>query len=409
MQKNVPSRRELDLAVSRAARFPGILEIDEPSPMQPLAGGALMLFAVLPALLVAWAFAFVVRRNARRWGLVDEPDARKAHGAPVPLGGGVAIWLGVVATFGMAHLGLLMASSSELVAAWIPSFAQGHLGGLREKSLDLWVLLACGTVLMLLGLWDDRKGVHWAWRLGVEVAVAAFCVYWQGTRLTIFIELPIITWALSVLWIVALINSFNMLDNMDGASGGVACIISLTLSLFLLFPPLSSKMEPQLFVAGFLMVLAGALLGFLIHNRPPARLFMGDAGAYFIGFYIAVATLLATYTSYRSPTPHAVLAPICASAVPLYDMVTVLWIRIRAGESPVKADRNHFSHRLVDLGLTKTQAVLTLYLTTATCGLAALLLHRVDLTGAVIVVGVVVCSLSVINILETTARRKIKP
>ncbi len=377
--------------------------------MQPLAGGALMLVAALPAFLVAWGFAFVVRKNARRWGLVDVPDARKAHAAPVPLGGGLAIWLGVVATFGAAHLVLQQASSNAWVAGWVPSFAQAHVGGLREKSLDLWVLLACGTILMLLGLWDDRKGVHWSLRLGVELAVAAFCVYWQGTRLTIFIELPIITWALSIFWIVALVNSFNMLDNMDGASGGVACIISLMLSLFLLFPPLSSEMEPQLFVAGFLMVLMGALLGFLAHNRPPARLFMGDAGAYFIGFYIAVATLLATYTSYRSPTPHAVLAPICASAVPLYDMVTVMWIRIRAGESPVKADRNHFSHRLVDLGLSKTQAVLTLYLTTATCGLAALLLHRVDMIGAMIVIGVVFCSLSVINILETTARRKIRP
>ncbi len=377
--------------------------------MQPLAGGALMLVAALPAFLVAWGFAFVVRKSARRWGLVDVPDARKAHAAPVPLGGGLAIWLGVVATFGAAHLVLQQASSNAWVAGWVPSFAQAHLGGLREKLLDLWVLLACGTILMLLGLWDDRKGVHWSLRLGVELAVAAFCVYWQGTRLTIFIELPIITWALSIFWIVALVNSFNMLDNMDGASGGVACIISLMLSLFLLFPPLSSEMEPQLFVAGFLMVLMGALLGFLAHNRPPARLFMGDAGAYFIGFYIAVATLLATYTSYRSPTPHAVLAPICASAVPLYDMVTVMWIRIRAGESPVKADRNHFSHRLVDLGLSKTQAVLTLYLTTATCGLAALLLHRVDMIGAMIVIGVVFCSLSVINILETTARRKIRP
>lgn len=377
--------------------------------MDLTSGCLLMLGAALPALLIAWASGFVVRRKAASWGLVDQPNARKVHQDPVPLGGGLAIWLGVISTFLLGSLALGLAQSSESIAAWLPEFALPHLSGLSEKLVDLWVLLGCGTALLVLGLMDDRRGVHWTVRLGVEFAVAAFCVYWQGARLTMFIEMPIITWALSVLWIVTLINSFNMLDNMDGASGGVAGIIALMLAIFLLFPPAASEIEPQLFVGGFLLVLVGALLGFLGHNRPPARLFMGDAGAYFIGFYVAVATLLATYTTYRSPTPHAVLAPLCVTAIPLYDMATVLWIRIKSGQSPVKADRNHFSHRLVDLGLSKTQAVLTIYLVTATCGLAALLLHRVDLVGAMLVVGVVLCALSIICILETTARRKLKP
>ena len=95
-------------------------------------------------------------------------------------------------------------------------------------------------------------------------------------------------------------------------------------------------------------------------------------------------------------------------AVPLYDMTTVILIRLRAGKSPFEADKNHFSHRLVDLGLTKPQAVLTVYLTTATCGLAALLLHQVDTGGAVIIMLLVGCILSLIGILETTARRTIK-
>ena len=94
-------------------------------------------------------------------------------------------------------------------------------------------------------------------------------------------------------------------------------------------------------------------------------------------------------------------------AVPLYDMITVIWIRLRKGRSPFEADKNHFSHRLVDLGLTKGLAVLTIYLTTATCGLGALLLNRVDLFGAVIVVLMIVCILCLIAILESTARRKL--
>jgi UDP-GlcNAc:undecaprenyl-phosphate GlcNAc-1-phosphate transferase len=161
-----------------------------------------------------------------------------------------------------------------------------------------------------------------------------------------------------------------------------------------------------LFVGGFLLVLSGGLLGFLWHNRPVAKLFMGDAGSYFVGFCIAVTTLLATYASYGEAGQHAVLAPLCVMAVPLYDMVTVLWIRVREGRSPFQADKSHFSHRLVDLGLTKGQAVLTIYLTTATCGLGALLLPRVALVGTIVVVLMIVCVLALIAILEAAPRRR---
>jgi UDP-GlcNAc:undecaprenyl-phosphate GlcNAc-1-phosphate transferase len=246
--------------------------------------------------------------------------------------------------------------------------------------------------------------------LGVQISVAAFCVITQGWRLTAFIEVPHLAWIVSVflstLWIVALVNSFNMLDNMDGLSAGVALIASSVLAAVLLIAPDPTTNRPQLFVAGFLLVLAGTLLGFLWHNRPPARIFMGDAGSYFVGFCIAIATLLATYASY-SGKPHAVLAPLCVMAVPLYDMGTVLWIRIREGRSPFEADKNHFSHRLVELGLTKGQAVLTIYLTTATCGLGALLLHQVNLFGAGIILLLVLSVLCLIAILESTARRKL--
>lgn len=364
--------------------------------------------AVLPPLVIALTSGFAIRRLARKFGLLDQPNARKVHQQPVPLGGGLAIWLGVVVSFAAGQLLLWAAAANPSLAERLPSFAQTHLSGLAAKSFGLWMLMAPATVLMLIGLWDDRSGLHWGVRLAVQFAAAAFIVYWQDARLTIFLAAPWITFGLSVLWIVGLTNSFNMLDNMDGASSGVAAIASVMLAAFLLFPPESSDAEPQLFVGGFLLVLTGALLGFLWHNRPPAKMFMGDAGAYFIGFSIAAATLLATYTTYNSSRPHAVLAPICVMAVPLYDMITVIWIRLREGASPMRADKNHFTHRLVDLGLTKGQAVLTMYLTTATCGLGALLLHRVDEGGALIVALVVICILALVNILETTARRKIK-
>jgi UDP-GlcNAc:undecaprenyl-phosphate GlcNAc-1-phosphate transferase len=120
---------------------------------------------------------------------------------------------------------------------------------------------------------------------------------------------------------------------------------------------------------------------------------------------IAVAMLMATYAG-NTDRPHAVFAPLCAMAVPLYDMSTVLWIRVREGRSPFVGDRSHFSHRLVELGLNRTQAVLTIYLVTATCGLAAILLTHVSIGQAVMVLGIVVCMLLLIVILESTGWRK---
>jgi UDP-GlcNAc:undecaprenyl-phosphate GlcNAc-1-phosphate transferase len=119
-------------------------------------------------------------------------------------------------------------------------------------------------------------------------------------------------------------------------------------------------------------------------------------------------TILATFSGNGLPR-HAILAPLCVLAVPLYDTLSVVCIRLRAGRSVFQGDTNHFSHRLVALGLTKTQAVLTIYLTTTACGLGALLLHQVNAAGAAIVVLLIACLLSVIAILETTARRKMQP
>ncbi len=367
---------------------------------------------VLPSFLLCWSAVWWVRRWALRWQLVDRPGVRKVHTSPTPMGGGVAIWFGVVACFAIGQILLWLhgmgGSVGQLIEAWVPAFVRPHLDGLVYQSAKLWVLLGGATVLMVVGLIDDRRGLGWKSRLGVQFLVAAICVVWQGWRLTAFIDLPWLTWALSVLWIVALINSFNMLDNMDGLSSGIAAISAAMLAAVLLLSFDPQTRQPQIFVAGFLLVLVGSLLGFLWHNRPPATIFMGDAGSYFVGFCIAVATLLATFTEYRGVHPHAVLAPLCVMAVPLYDMVTVIWIRLREGRSPFEGDTSHFSHRLVELGLTKGQAVLTIYLTTGTCGLGALLLNRVDLFGAVIVVLMIVCILCLIAILESTARRKLK-
>ena len=365
----------------------------------------LLVGAVLSGLVVSCLAAFWIRRRAPAWGLVDQPGQRKVHATPTPLGGGIAIWLGVVVplALGQAVVWLLQSKTGFFASLPLPEIVEQNLRGLVQQAPRLWLLVGAGTVLMILGLVDDRRGLSWQVRLAVEVAVATFIV-WRGWHVTLYIDAPWLTGALSVLWIVGLINSFNMLDNMDGLSAGVAAIAAAMLAAVLLLAPDPETHGPQLFVAGFLLVLVGSLLGFLYHNRPPARLFMGDAGSYFIGFCLAVATIMATFTGGSLPR-HSILAPLCVLAVPLYDTITVVAIRLRQGRSPFKADKNHFSHRLTDLGMTKTQAVLTIYLTTATCGLGALLLWQVNVTGAAVIVLLVGCVLALVGVLETTVRR----
>ncbi|HEX5447416.1 MAG TPA: MraY family glycosyltransferase [Pirellulales bacterium] len=366
----------------------------------------------MPSLVVSAAAAAAIRRLAPHLGLVDRPGHRKVHTTPTPLGGGLAIWLGIVLPFAAGHLVLANATETGpgvfvLPGGWtLPPLVAKHVGGLQQQAPRLWFLLACATALVALGLIDDRRGLDWRLRLATQALVAAVLVgWWEGWRLSLFLQSVWLTGLLSVIWIVGLVNSFNMLDNMDGLSAGVAAIAAAMLAAVLLTTPSPITHQPQLFVSGFLLVLVGSLLGFLWHNRPPAKLFMGDAGSYFIGFCLATATSMATFTGGDLP-PHTILAPLCILAVPLYDTVTVVWIRLRQRRSPFEGDKSHFSHRLVEMGMTKGQAVLTIYLTTATCGLGGLLLHQVDEGGAWIVVLLVVCVLTLIAILETTGRKR---
>jgi UDP-GlcNAc:undecaprenyl-phosphate GlcNAc-1-phosphate transferase len=255
---------------------------------------------------------------------------------------------------------------------------------------------------------DDRFGLPWQPRLLIEFVVAGAVVYGQNLQFTMFIQLPWLTSILSVLWIVLLINSFNMLDNMDGLSAGVATIVCGMLSLMLFMTSEETRGQPQLFVAAMLLALFGGLIGFLRYNWPPATIFMGDAGSYFVGYWIAVSTLLATYVDARGTTPHSVLAPLCLLAIPIYDTLSVVYLRLREGRSPFQADKRHFSHRLVDMGLSKEQAVVAIHLATLTCSIGALLLPRTDLVGAVLVIAIVVCMLGLVSVIEGLLRKSIR-
>jgi len=361
-----------------------------------------VLACVVPAFMIALAVTGLMRWIAPRVGLIDQPAARKVHSAPTPLGGGLGIYCGFVVPVIAAQLAALWLSQQRTPPGWLPPEIAGMLPGLASRVRDVWLLIGAGTLLSAAGLLDDLRPIPWPPRLALQFLVAAALVA-GGVRGTLFVEHPWVGHLLTVLWIVGLVNSLNFLDNMDALAGGIGLIAATIFAVVML----TATGEPRWLVGGALLVLAGSLSGFLVHNRPPARIFMGDAGSTFLGLLLASLTVLGTFYDERLPSRHVILAPLCVLAVPLYDTATVIWIRLRAGRSPFQPDKSHFSHRLVDLGMTRPGAVRTVHLCTLTTGLGALLLYRVaDWTGALLIVTLVLCVLALISILESTARRR---
>ena len=353
----------------------------------------------------------MIRKKAGKLGLLDQPGVRKIHTVPIPVGGGLGIWLGVCLTLAvLSAIVLVLVRANECafstaVLSHVPHFAQEHLEGIAFRLGRLWGRLALGSVLTILGTLDDRYNLSWKLRLGVEFIVAIIAVAY-GWRATFFVDVPWITYPISVVWIVGLVNSFNMLDNMDGLSGGVAAICAIILAtVALCFAPNAESGAPQYFLAFFLIILVGSIFGFLIHNRPPAKLFMGDGGAYFIGFLLAATTLSMTYVGNSTPK-SAIFTPLVVLAVPIYDTVSVVIIRLRNRVSPFIGDNNHYSHRLVALGLTKVQAVATIYLTTTICAIGAFFLYQVSFISAVLILGQTILILTLVAILEFAGRKK---
>lgn len=361
-----------------------------------------VLLCFVPACIVSALGTALMRRLAPRWGLMDHPAARKVHVIPTPLGGGIGIWLGVVLPLlgGLAVAWCL--PYAPALRELLPAEILPHLDGVKYRSGQLWAILAGGTVLSVMGLFDDWKSLPWQPRLLVQFLVACGLVFGGGIHATVFTSVPFIGAGLTVVWILVLINSFNFLDNMDGLSAGIG-LISASLFGWIM---LTATSQPRWLVGGSLLILAGSLLGFLLHNRPPAKIFMGDTGSYFIGLMLACFTVQGTFFEYGRSGTHVILAPLCILAVPLYDICSVILIRILQGRSPFQPDKSHFSHRLVEMGLSKPAAVATIHLTTLMTGLAGLLLYQVDnWYAASLVFALILCVLAVIAILETAGRQ----
>ncbi len=344
---------------------------------------------------IGTALSWLARRVAPRFGLVDRPGGRKAHRAPTPMGGGVAIW----ATTGLVLL--LGAIGLALFRSELPAELAKHANGLWSRGPELAGMFGLATAIMIMGLIDDRVGLGWKPRLLVQVALATALVV-GGVRVTLFwpLNAPLVSGALTVFWIVGLTNAFNFLDNMDGLAAGVGLIAALLFAT-------AQAIVGGLFVPAVLLVMVGALGGFLVFNRYPASMFMGDAGSNFLGFMLGSLTVAGTFARPEEGySSYGVLSPLLVMAVPLYDTTSVVLIRLREGRSPFQADRRHFSHRLVDRGLTPPQAVRTIYLVTLAGGLGTLLLPYLGALGALVVLAQTCCLLGVVAVFEVASPPK---
>ncbi len=359
----------------------------------------ILIVGFLTAAVLSCAIAVLIRKWAPAMGLIDLPGDRKVHIQPTPRGGGIAIFLGFMIPTVTVVVACVMSGSKHL--AGIDPVVEA----IQQTPERLAQFLAIGSgacVLFLTGLADDRWNLSWKFRLGLQFLVAV-AVVGSGVRATVFVSQPWFGFIATVLWILVLTNAMNFLDNMDALSAGIGVIASLVFAAILIV----MVRTPAWAVAVPLLLLAGSLMGFLVWNRPPASIFMGDCGSNLIGFLLA--TLTVTGTFYESTgSRHVMLAPLCVMAVPLYDFCSVILIRLSQRRSPFHGDKSHFSHRLVELGMKPAHAVLTIHLTTMMTGLGGLLLYKVtDWIGATLVLALIFCVLAVIAILETVGRRSV--
>ena len=353
---------------------------------------AVILFAgsfVLSVVLTA-----VAKKLALGRGFSARPSVDRFGERVVPLGGGVAIF---------ACLGFFMAGGIIIVKLlglagglnWLGESVTIHIDGFVSKIPELAIVIAAAGAFCLLGLWDDIKHLRPSTKLIVQFIVALIVAAGANVRVELFIADRIVTSLLSAFWIVMIINAFNFLDNMDGASGGIAAI-----TVAILFVMAASS--GQVFVGALSIVFVGTMLGFLIFNFCPASIYMGDAGSFVVGFFVAILTLRTTYYHQaQSGRWYAVLTPLVIMALPLYDFISVTILRIAQGKSPFVGDTQHFSHRLKKRGLSETQAVLTLYLATLCTGAGAIVLSQVSAAYAILIFVQTVMILAIIAVLET--------
>ncbi len=315
--------------------------------------------ATLSLLLTPLAIEFATRRR-----IMDNPGGHKSHTNPVPYLGGLAI----VGAFSLAVLAVAALDISSV-------------GG------ELAAALGIALALALIGLVDDLRGLPALLRLFAEVGAGVLLVR-MGLGVT-FTGSDLLDGVVTIVWVVGITNAWNLLDNMDGLSAGLAAIASF--SIFTV-----AAANGQYLVGGLAIAVAGCALGFLRHNFHPARIYMGDAGALFFGFMIAY---LGLKLSLAAPPSPSFLVPVLVCSVAVLDTTLVTIVRLANGRSPLKGGRDHISHRLVRIGLPVPIAVGVIYAVAATMGVIALVASRVDMGSAWILAGLAATLLTTFGVL----------
>lgn len=318
----------------------------------------LILAAFVVAALLALVLTPLVRRVAIRLDNIDHPEDRRVNKAPIPRGGGVA----VAAAFLVVAVGGILINN-----------ATGQVPFPRSlDTSELVALLAGGVVATVLGILDDTFQLRARWQLLGQLVLAVIAV---GAGITVsFINNPFgpgnialtgpFAIGFSMLWVIGMINSINFIDGLDGLSSGIALIAAATLGLISLTTAVA-----QPFVGILCFGLAGALLGFLRWNFHPATIFIGTSGVMFVGYTLAVLSILGT---------AKVAVALLVLGVPIIDTFWIIVRRLSTGHSPFTPDRGHIHHRLLDLGLSHSQTVLVIY---GLCLLLAVLSFVLSGTG----------------------------
>jgi UDP-GlcNAc:undecaprenyl-phosphate/decaprenyl-phosphate GlcNAc-1-phosphate transferase len=310
--------------------------------------------AFVVAGLVSIVLTPLAIRSALRLGVLDRPGQHKSHATPTPYLGGVAIVLAVTLSIALAAL------------------IRGETSATLTQLLGI---LTIALAMAAMGLLDDLRGLPVVVRFGVQL-LAAVGLWQLGVSVDLtgrtLIDLP-----LTVLWTVGITNAMNLLDNMDGLSASTATIASLWFGVIALI-------NGQFLVAALAFAVAGAAAGFLRDNRPPARIYMGDAGSLFLGVMLASLGML---LSLERGLLVTAAVPVLILTVPVLDTALVTVARIRHGISPFHGGRDHTSHRLVRLGLPVPIAVGLIAIASLAHGWVALLVFRIDRTSAMLLLG----------------------
>lgn len=283
----------------------------------------------LPVLIVGFAASLgltpLSRRVAMWLGVVDKPTlARKIHTDHKPMMGGLAIFLGFA-------LSLLLFSPPQHIA-------------------ELLAILVGASALSIVGLLDDRFNLAWRIRL-VVMFFAAIVVIAAGIQIRLF-NTPLLDIPLTLIWIVALTNATNFLDNMDGLTAGLSAIAS---GFFLIL----ALMQGQILVSLMAAAVFGSAFGFLAYNFNPASTFMGDMGALVLGYVLSIVAIKLQFAS--QPPGITWMIPVFVLFLPIFDINLVVWTRLAEGRSPVEGGKDHTSHRIMVLGFNQRRTTLILY------------------------------------------------